>query len=139
LPKDILLTTDQCRTFTKVGRFTPHSETPTRYGDDLFWIAAEGVMVTRDRGRSWKVMGTSIKDLKYGPFFGCSGKEMVVVRKQGFHRTTDAGEHWARLADMVVPEGQKIELAHPGWDPIHNVLYTGFLGEDVYRYGLPTR
>ncbi|MFZ5830335.1 MAG: WD40/YVTN/BNR-like repeat-containing protein [Planctomycetota bacterium] len=138
-PKDIMLTTDRCRTFTKVAEFAPRAETPTRYKDDLFWIAAEGVMVTRDRGRSWKRMGKPIQDLMFGPFFGSNKDTMVVVSKEGFFQTSDAGENWTKIAGMLVPAGQKAELGHPGWDPIHQVIYLGFLGDDVYRLRLNPR
>jgi hypothetical protein len=74
----------------------------------------------------------------YGPFFGINKDTMMVVTKGGVFKTADAGENWTRLADMMVPEGRKIELAHPGWDPIHSVIYLGFLGDDVYCYRLPT-
>jgi photosystem II stability/assembly factor-like uncharacterized protein len=132
--KEIMLTRDRCKTFTKVAEFTPRSETPARYGHDLYWIAAEGVMVTRDRGLSWEIMGRPIHDLLYGPFFGAGAEAMMVVTSDGFFKTTDAGQHWTKVADLLIPDGQRIECAHPGWDPIHNVVYIGFLGDDVYRH-----
>jgi photosystem II stability/assembly factor-like uncharacterized protein len=136
LPKEIMLTTDRCQTFTKVGEFNPICETPVRYGDDLYWIAAEGVMVTRDRGRSWRLMGKPLPNLTHGPFFGATRDAMMVVTDDGFFVTNDAGESWTKVADVMIPASQKLETAHPGWDAIHNVIYIGFLGDDVYRYRL---
>lgn len=138
-PREIRLTTDRGATFTKVGEFTPRAETPARHGDDLFWIAAEGVMVSRDRGRSWQGIGPPAADLLYGPYFGADAGTLVVVSRSGFHRTTGGGATWTKLAGMMVPEGSKIEHAHPAWDPVRNVLYLGFLGDDIYRFRLPTR
>ena len=81
-------------------------------------------------------MGRPFPDLTHGPFFGTTREAMMVVTDDGFFVTTDAGESWTKVADVMIPAGQKIESAQPGWDPIHNVIYVRFLGDDVYRYRL---
>ena len=86
-------------------------------------------MVTRDRGRSWEVMGQPIQDLLYGPFFGKDEKSMMVVTKSGFHVTTDAGKDWKKVADMMIPEGGKLELASRSRPPTIAALWCPRLEE----------
>lgn len=130
--KDIMLTTDRGATYTKVGEFTPVAETAIRYGDNLYWLAAEGVMVSEDDGRSWSVMGKPIAELLGGPFFGKNENTMVVVTDKAFHKTTNVGEDWQKLTDVWRPDSRS--NVKSAWDPISDTLYLGFLGGDVYRY-----
>jgi hypothetical protein len=130
--KDIMLTTDQGVTYAKVGEFTPVAETTARYGDNLYWLAGEGVMVSTDDGRSWSIMGEPIDELIGGPFFGENENTMVVVTDAAFCRTTNAGEDWKKLADVWRPDSRS--NVQSAWDPVSDTLCLGFLGGDVYRY-----
>jgi photosystem II stability/assembly factor-like uncharacterized protein len=63
----------------------------------LYWPAKEGLAVSRDGGRSWSVMDGSPKDAVFGPFFGETDQEMLLVSEEGLLRTGDHGVTWTRL------------------------------------------
>ncbi|MCG8585962.1 MAG: hypothetical protein MI757_14740 [Pirellulales bacterium] len=135
---DIMLTRDRGKSMTRVAEFEPSTSMPARFGDDLFWLSSEGVMVTRDRGQTWALMGKSIQMPMLGPYFGKNKDTMVVVNKEGWFKTSDAGAHWTKLAEFWYPD-EKGSRQHNGnlrasWDPTRNILYIGLLGKDVYRY-----
>jgi len=134
---DIMLTRDQGKTMTKVAEFAPAGVVAARWGEDLFWLCSEGVMVTRDRGKTWELMGKPVKEPILGPYFGRNKETMVVVSKAGWFKTVDAGKIWAKLAEFWYPDEEGAQQ-HTGnlrasWDPVGNVLYIGLLGKDAYR------
>jgi len=137
---DIMLTTDRGKTMTKVAQFLPSRAMPARYENDLFWLCPEGVMVTRDRGRTWALMGQPVKEPLLGPYFGNNKDTMVVLDKEGWFRTDNAGQSWQKVAEYWLPDKQEAGWRggnlRGSWDPIGNVLYIGLLGKDAYRHHL---
>jgi len=138
---DILLTSDRGKTMRKVGRFTPSAVVPARHGDDLFWRCSDGVTVTRDRGRTWKRMGQPVAEPLLGPYFGGNKHTMVILGKDGWFRTDNAGQRWKKIAEYWLPDkkdaGWRGGNLRGSWDPVGNVLYIGLLGKDAYRLRLP--
>jgi hypothetical protein len=137
---DLMLTTDRGKTMTKVAVLAPTATMPARWGDDLFWLSEDGVTVTRDRGRTWRRMGRPVREPFLGPYFGRNKNTMVVVSRDGWFRTADAGGTWTKIAEFWNPDepGARLQIGNlrGSWDPIRDVLYIGLLGKDAYRLRL---
>ena len=101
-----------------------------------YWLGEKGVMVSRDRGASWKLQGEPVT-AAWGPYFGKDARHWVVVGKEGIRETTDGGGSWAKVADL--PPGFD-NLKIPGWflnfgfDPRHNCFYASWMGKPTYTY-----
>jgi hypothetical protein len=71
---------------------------------------------------------------------------MMVVGKQGFFVSRDAGQRWEKVHDFYVPgDPANIEksynVMHPcasfGWDPAHDVIYAATIFWTAERLKLP--
>lgn len=139
----ISLSTDLGQTWTKVSDFSPLGHRPIHFGRKLLWAAREGV-ITTDNGRDWTLLGTKLEDATWGPYFGKSESEMMVVTPAGFFITKDAAKTWTHVAPyFAVPDGmakggydKNTVGRYFAWDPEANVLYAGGLGGGAYRLKL---
>ncbi len=135
---------DRGQTFAKVSDFVVTGKIPTRYGDNYYWTTADGVIITRDFGNTWELVSSPLPDALYGPFFGHSERQMLVVNNQGFFITRDEGTTWKKVADTFAdPDSNnkgQYNVMHPtnshGWDATRNIIYAAFLGGDAYRLKL---
>lgn len=112
----ILRSVDGGATWTKVADITPTGRALCVFKGVGYWIAPEGLLVSRDRGATWHTQGSPI-DAAWGPFFGRNEKEIAVVgrrsREIGFWRTADAGTTW----QLVAPFPEFGANLHPNWTP----------------------
>jgi hypothetical protein len=113
--------------WTKTADFRPLGSRPIHYGPRLYWAAAGGVM-SSDNGADWKLVGSPLANATWGPYFGKSEEEMMVVSDTGIFITLDAAKTWKKAADYpLAVTGKKYDQnathMHFGWDPIHNVIY----------------
>jgi hypothetical protein len=113
----IFRSTDFGQTWTKVSDYTLYGTSPVHYGSNIYWTAKEGVVVSRDGGKTWSVCGSPVANIVFGPYFGKSEQEMMVVSAKGFHITKDGGRSWTVAAPFFVPP------AIPGaWEPNTSIL-----------------
>jgi hypothetical protein len=89
---------DEGRTWHKTDRFTVTQWVPVRHGEKLYWVVDEGLMVSADKGKSWKRTGGKIAGAHWGPLFGPTEREIVIVALDGVYRSDNAGESWQRVA-----------------------------------------
>ncbi len=133
---------DGGKTFSKVSDYTVNACTGVRYGDNLYWTTNQGIIVSKDKGATWDILGTPIANATWGPFFGKSEDEMVVVTEKGVHRTLDGAKTWDLLAsypDMPnaykkAPWNEQCRFSHFAYDPQHQILYAAGLFGSLYRY-----
>ncbi len=139
---------DQGRTWVKVAAFITTAKTPVRWGDAFYWLTDEGVIVTRDKGASWQRWGAKISGGLWGPYVGRDDEEMMIVNREGFHVTVDAGRTWTKIAEFYVPGEQDAEsldktynVQHPtasfGWDPRRGVIYAARMWWRAGRRAMP--
>jgi hypothetical protein len=85
-------------------------------------------------------MGASPQDVRYGPYFGETDREMVVATPEAVYRTTDGGKTWAivvKTADMpaFIRYANFGELKPCfGWDWKHKILYATSQGVAAVKY-----
>jgi hypothetical protein len=129
LSKGVLISHDSGKTWTKTADFSPLGTNPVHYGKRLYWTCAQGVMMT-DNGSDWKLLGTTLPNAHYGPYFGKSESEMMVVTDAAIFITRDAAQTWTKLSGL--PKGYNIYAMRFAWDPIHNMVYA-IVRDSVWR------
>lgn len=138
----LFLSTDSGKEWNKVTRdLGPVSKTTMRiYKGVAYWISPEGLMVSTDQGKTWKVRGMPLRDLIAGPFFGKDEKHMVVVTKKSFFETKNGGRVWTDVAPAVADpvwendRGEAKGCRFFAWDHINNILYASKLRETAMKF-----
>ncbi|QDU26504.1 BNR/Asp-box repeat protein [Anatilimnocola aggregata] len=130
--KGILRSVDGGQTWTEVSKSTPASRVMIVRDKTCYWPSADGVLVSKDEGATWEVLGTPVSCV-LGPYFGKSADHLMVVNKEGFQETTDAGKSWKTAAPL--PASFDVGLVGPNyaWDPVGNILYASSMGKDTLR------
>jgi photosystem II stability/assembly factor-like uncharacterized protein len=142
---------DAGETWTKVSDLNPKSGTALVFEGVVYWVGAEGLIVSRDKGRTWHVQGAPV-DAIMGPFLGKDEKHIVVVGLKGFFETTDGGRTWKNVMPLTAVEaaldpkvyyhgdarfGMKCVLTFNdsfAWDPVGNVFYHSRMTDSAIKY-----
>jgi photosystem II stability/assembly factor-like uncharacterized protein len=138
MPKPRLLrTTDGGKTFKPCGDYSPVGRNsaqvlPKWRAGVLYWLVDGGLIVTADKGETWKKLG-EVKDAQYGPIFGKDAKHLFVLTKAGVVESTDGGAGWTK--PLAPPQAMKGigGLSWLEYDPTNDVLYLMKMGSDLYR------
>jgi hypothetical protein len=139
--KGIVLSTDDAKVWRQVSKLTPNGRTMTVLGGTGYWVSKEGVLVSKDKGETWSVLGKPV-EAYWGPCFGNDEKHIVVVGPKGFMETKDAGATWD-LAAPLPPFSKENFYAkwntngwflNFAWDPVNNVFYASAMGSPTYKY-----
>jgi photosystem II stability/assembly factor-like uncharacterized protein len=138
--------TDDGETWTKVSDLNPKSAVAVVFKDAVYWVGAEGLIVSKDKGKTWQLQGTSV-DAIMGPFFGKDEKHIVVVGLKGFAETTDGGKTWKNVMSLAGLEAEldpntyyhsnKCPVSwrdNFAWDPMGNVFYHSRMTDSVRKY-----
>lgn len=119
------------QTWTKVSDLNPLGRRVVHYGSKLYWACREGVAVSAD-GRNWELVGSPLPDATWGPYFGEVESQMMVVAKDGFYITENAGDTWRKVhAWHTITDGWSSDGAYTdwqhfqsfAWDPVNNIIY----------------
>jgi hypothetical protein len=136
----IEISSDLGQTWTKAGDYKVLGRRPVHYGKKVYWTTSEGVISSSD-GKDWAVTGPGAENANYGPYFGASEQEFMVVTAKSFLATADGGKTWRTLAPtLLAPDGFRPTFriyADYGWDSKRRILYASNLGSSVYRLQLP--
>ena len=135
---------DQGKSWEKVAGFKVTGKNPVRYGDNFYWTTEEGLIISRDKGKSWEILGEPLKGALWGPYFGNSENSIMVVNEEGFFITRNHGKSWKKVAGFfVIPDsnaGGKYNVMHPtnsyGWDEKRGIIYAAGLGGHAYKLKL---
>lgn len=123
---------DGGQTWTKVSDLKPTGKAMRVMHDAGYWIGGQGVLVSRDKGASWALLGSPVS-CTLGPYFGGDEQHLVVCGKNGVMESSDAGKTWKSAAPL--PPGIEGDyMSQFGWDPIHDIFYAGRMGKATYKY-----
>jgi photosystem II stability/assembly factor-like uncharacterized protein len=140
----VFRSTDLGRTWQKVAEHRVYGCRPVHFGKRLYWAAEEGVIASDD-GAEWRLHGSPLAGATWGPYFGRTEKELMVVTAEGFHVSTDGAATWKRVApyfDMPDSGGGRgfskdATLRHFSWDAAGGFLYGSRLAASAYRRSVP--
>jgi photosystem II stability/assembly factor-like uncharacterized protein len=129
----ILHSADGGQTWTEASSRKPTGAVMRTFKGAGYWVSTEGILVSKDRGRTWDIPGTAV-DAHLGPYFSDDPAHLVVVGKRGFHETRDAGATW----ELAAPLPEKFDVNRVGpnyaWDPKGDIFYASSMGKDTLRY-----
>jgi hypothetical protein len=132
------LSADAGQTWTQVSDYRVLGQRPVHYGRTVYWTTSKGVIKTTN-GKDWTLTGKGAPMVYYGPYFGSSEQEFVVITERYFLKTEDGGKTWKHIAKIYkapdIFHGSD-QLCYFGWDAKHNILYASGLGASVYRLKL---
>jgi hypothetical protein len=136
----IIRSTDAGQTWTNISTFHPIGRIAVYFKGRTYWLAREGLITSRDKGLTWKLIGSPV-NAGWGPLFGKSARHMIVADFDGFLQSNDGGKTWIRIAPLppfaggLVPKlpGEFLSIA---WDPRANILYASRMGSAAYRLQL---
>lgn len=139
----IEFSSDKGKSWTRVSDFSPLGRIPVHYGSKLYWATKEGVIVSSD-GKDWSLKGTSLADATWGPYFGNTENQMMVVTPDGFYITEDGCNTWIHaLPWHTMADGwgtgaynDIAQYIHFGWDPVNNIIYQSVLAGSTQKYRL---
>ncbi|WP_254508051.1 sialidase family protein [Anatilimnocola floriformis] len=131
--KGILRSTDGGQTWTEVSDITPTARVSIVRDGTIYWASAKGLLTSKDEGKTWEVLAGS-PPCVFGPYFGKTATEMMLVNKEGFHESTDGGKNWKPIAPL--PDTFTVGPVGPNyaWDPQANILYASSMGKDTLRF-----
>lgn len=138
----LLRTTDGGASYRAAGGdgVTPKTTVMHSCGGNGYFLAKEGLAVSRDKGATWTVTPLP-GDMSYGPFFGKDESHIVVAgRGEGLFESRDAGRNWTRVtAFPVTPGDVPTQADHggsgtAGYDPVNDVFYFCTKGHPAQRY-----
>ena len=98
-----------------------------------YWATTQGVLVSKDKGATWSVLGSAV-NASFGPYFGKSANHFVVVGKDGFQETTDAGKTWKVVAPLPPEFGAGRVGPNYAWDAKADIFYASSMGKPTYKF-----
>jgi len=135
----IELSNDSGQTWTQVGNYRVIGRRPVHYGSNIYWTTDQGVIKSTN-GKDWTLTGPGAEGARWGPYFGASEQEFVVVTPQNFLKTEDGGKTWTPIAKYYRAPGtlfgDQPDFCYFGWDAKHNILYASAITAPVYRLKL---
>ena len=134
----IELSEDVGQTWNQVADFHVQAMSLVHYGGNIYWTTTKGV-IKSSNGKDWSLTGPGAEGACYGPYFGSSEQEFVIVTDKNFLKTKDGGKTWTAIAKLyTVPDifHGAAGYSYYGWDAKNNILYASGLGAAVYKLKL---
>ncbi len=128
----ILRSTDGGANWTSASEFQPTGKAMRVHDGVGYWIGDKGVLVSRDKGANWELLGSPVS-CAVGPYFGKDDKHLIVFGKQGAMETTDAGKTWKAAAPL--PSGiDGNYMCNFGWDPARDIFYVSKMAQPTFKF-----
>ncbi len=97
--KVMMRSTDDGKTFEAVlENVEASAHMPVRRYGKVYWVVKDGVVVSEDNGKTWKRLDGELTDAYWGPYFGETENDMIVVTLESVMRSWDGGKTWKALA-----------------------------------------
>lgn len=139
--KGIQRSTDGGATWTKSSDIEPIGRVVQVHKGTAYWLAKEGLLVSKDRGATWAVQGKPVEATGIAATIGPmidprNDKRFAVAGLKGIFRTNDGGETWT-VVTPALPKGFTMPMAgwysNVAWDPTRDVFYASMMGRPTYR------
>jgi hypothetical protein len=112
------------------------------YGSKLYWLTDESVIVSKDIGKSWKEIGSTLPSpARKGPYFGKTEAEMMVVCEDGLYITINGCSSWKKMSGLFFDkttyradkDGYQIEKHDYAWDSVNKAIFAAGQAGSLYR------
>ena len=127
----IFRSTDTGATWAQVFPETPTAAVPVIFDGAGYWPTGKGVLVSRDKGATWNLLGTPV-DATHGPLFA-TAQHFVVVGKSGFSETKDGGQTWQTLGPLPAGFDTNRVGPHYTWDPRADIFYASKMTKPTFK------
>jgi hypothetical protein len=136
----IVRSTDAGKTWTTNSTFHPVGRIAVYFKGRTYWLAHEGLITSRDKGQTWKLIGSPI-EAGWGPLFGKDANHIILANFNDIVQSDNGGKTWTRIASMPPFQGGLVanlpgEYISIAWDPKANILYGSLMGSATYRLQL---
>jgi photosystem II stability/assembly factor-like uncharacterized protein len=133
--KGIQRSTDGGATWYKTSDLEPIGRVVLVRKGIAYWLAREGLVVSKDRGATWSVQGKPVA-ASIGPMIDPRNeKRFAAAGVKGLFRSDDGGETWTHVA--ALPKGFNMPrdgwYSNVAWDPANDVFYASMMGKATYR------
>src|SRR5262249_16386644 len=120
-----------CGEYSPVGVNSAQALPKWREGA-LYWLVDGALIVTADKGESWKKV-CGLKDGRFGPIFGKGNQQLFVPTGAGIAETADGGASWS--AATAPPRDLKGVggLTWFDYDPKTDSLYLMKMASDLFK------
>jgi hypothetical protein len=130
--KVMMRSTDDGKTFEPVLKdIDASAHMPVRRYGKVYWVVKDGVVVSKDDGKTWKKLAGNLNDAYWGPFFGESEDDMIVVTLESVMRSWDGGKTWKALAHNRAHELEKEAMKKKGEDKLK---FSWFIGQTTWGW-----
>jgi len=128
----ILRSTDGGENWISVSDLKPVGKAMRTSDGVGYWIGEKGVLVSRDKGATWSLLGSPVS-CTLGPYFGKDSEHLIVFGKRGAMETTDGGKSWKPAAPL--PPGLDGDtMCNFGWDPTGDIFYASKMGKPTFKF-----
>ena len=123
-------------TWAKVSDHRPHGRVMRVHKGVAYWLCADGLLTSRDRGVTWQKVGVACPGT-IGPMFDPrDDMHLLVAGAEGVFEAVDGGKDW----ELVTRLPPKFDVPKPGgwftnvaWDPAGGIIYASRMGFPTYR------
>jgi hypothetical protein len=132
----IVRSTDGGQTWTHVSDERPAAPVMVDFRGVGYWLCEHGLLVSRNKGATWKLIGATPKGACLGPLLGGDARHMVVGSPDGLFESMDGGKTWGHVAPLA-PEIRVRKgglYGTYGWDPKRNIFYASQMAKPAYRF-----
>ncbi len=129
--RGIFRSTDTGATWAQVFPETPTAAVPVVFDGVGYWPTGKGVLVSRDKGATWTLLGAPV-NATHGPIFD-TAQRFVVVGKSGFSETKDGGQTWQPAATLPAGFGTGRVGPHFAWDPRGDIFYASAMTKPTFK------
>ncbi len=135
----ILRSVDGSAVWTKVSDEPLAAPVMVEFKGVGYWLGEHGLLVSKDKGAHWNIVGPTPAGASLGPMFGADALHMVVGSPDGLFESKNGGKTWSKAAPLA-PEIKVLKRGKYGtygWDPIHNIFYASQMMKPAYRFAIP--
>ena len=130
--RGIFRSTDAGATWAQVFPETPTAAVPVIFDGAGYWATGKGVLVSRDKGATWTVLGTPV-EATHGPFFD-TAQHFTVAGKSGFLETKDGGQTWQPAAPLPAGFDTGRVGPHFAWDARADIFYSSKMTKPTFKF-----